>query len=90
MTEEQLWEIDRYLLNDPTLDREAFEQRMLEDESLSVAVASAVERLSMLSVAAEPVPGSMRAHGASVTSVPVIPGSIEGWFGHCLVPLQGC
>jgi len=46
------WDIDRYLLHDPTLDSEQFEQRMLLDLSLAEQVADSVPRLQLLSRAA--------------------------------------
>lgn len=46
------WEVDRYLLADPTFDRNAFEQRMLEDLSLAELVAASVADLQIVSHAA--------------------------------------
>lgn len=43
------WEVDRYLLADPTFDRDAFEQRMLEDLSLAELVAASVADLQIVS-----------------------------------------
>ena len=43
------WDIDRYLLSDPTLDRDAFEQRMLDDLSLAEQVAVSVADLQAIS-----------------------------------------
>lgn len=42
------WEIDGYLLGDPTLDRQAFEQKMLDDPILALQVAEASEALALL------------------------------------------
>lgn len=50
-SEEQAWEIDRYLLDDPSLDRLAFEQTMLSDPELALAVADRVEQLQWLEAA---------------------------------------
>lgn len=49
---EMQWNIDRYLLDDPTLDREAFEQQMLSDELLAEQVAASVANLHLLAQAA--------------------------------------
>ena len=46
------WDIDRYLLSDPSLDRDAFEQRMLDDLSLAEQVAASVADLNTISSAA--------------------------------------
>lgn len=43
-----LWDIQRYLLDDPSFDRHAFEQQMLEDPSLALAVADEVESLEAI------------------------------------------
>ena len=47
------WEIERYLLDDPTLDREAFEQRMLNDVSLAEQVATAVAHMQLIAEAVD-------------------------------------
>lgn len=47
------WEVDRYLLCDPTFDRDAFEQRMLEDLQYAEQVAAAVAELQAISHAAK-------------------------------------
>ncbi len=46
------WEIDRYLLGDPTLDRDAFELQMLDDVSLAEQVAASVGAMELIEVAA--------------------------------------
>ena len=46
---QEQWDIDRYLLSDPTLDRDAFEQRMLDDLSLAEQVAVSVADLQAIS-----------------------------------------
>jgi len=46
------WEVDRYLLSDPSFDRDAFEQRMLEDLSLAELVAASFADLQAISTAA--------------------------------------
>ncbi len=58
---EMQWNIDRYLLDDPTLDREAFEQQMLADDSLAEQVAASVANFQVLSQA------------ASILSAPTLP-----------------
>lgn len=50
------WDIDRYLLGDEALDREAFEARMMEDESLALAVAESVQQFEDLSRACRAMP----------------------------------
>lgn len=52
-SEEQAWEIDRYLLDDPSLDRLAFEQAMLSDPDLALAVADRVQQLQCLVAACD-------------------------------------
>ena len=49
ISDAQLWDIDRYLLDDESLDRAAFEASMLADERLAWAVAEELERLQLLS-----------------------------------------
>ena len=46
------WQALRYVLDDPTLDRAAFEQRMLEQADLALAVADAVGQISLVQSAA--------------------------------------
>ena len=48
-TEQWQWDIDRYVLRDESLDREAFESRMFENEQLALAVADAVGELEKIS-----------------------------------------
>lgn len=50
--DDQQWDVERYLLNDPALDRDAFEQRMLDDTSLAEQVAASVAHLSLVAEAA--------------------------------------
>lgn len=49
--DELRWDIDRYLLHDPEMDRDAFEQRMLEDPRIAMAVGNAVEQLMLIKAA---------------------------------------
>lgn len=42
------WDIDGYLLGDPTVDREAIEQMMLDDPAFALQVAEAAEQLSII------------------------------------------
>ncbi len=46
------WDIDRYLLLDPSFDRDAFEQQMLEDLTLAARVADSVLELHSIAVGA--------------------------------------
>ncbi len=48
------WEIDRYLLGDESLDRQAFESRMLEDSEFALLVAEQLQFLQLVGQAAEP------------------------------------
>lgn len=47
------WEIDRYVLGDDTLDREAFEARMATEVPLALAVAKAVEDMHAVALACQ-------------------------------------
>lgn len=47
------WDVDRYLLSDPSLDRDAFEQQMLEDLELAELVAASVADLRVIVSAAQ-------------------------------------
>ncbi|MEZ6135896.1 MAG: hypothetical protein R3C53_13395 [Pirellulaceae bacterium] len=47
------WEIDRYLLNDPSFDSAAFEARMLDDETLALTVADELARIQQITHAAQ-------------------------------------
>ena len=47
------WDIERYLLDDPSLDSQAFEDRMLHDEALALAVSEGVRRLELLARASD-------------------------------------
>jgi hypothetical protein len=42
------WDVDRYLLSDPSFDRDAFEQRMLEDLELAELVTASVADLRVI------------------------------------------
>lgn len=53
---ETLWDVERYVLGDASLDRPAFEAKMSEDVALALAVADCVERMHLLSVACEALP----------------------------------
>lgn len=46
MNEGKHWQALRYVLDDPTLDRIAFEQQMLDDVDLALTVAAAVEQVN--------------------------------------------
>ncbi len=48
-----LWDIERYVLGDTSLDRSAFEASMSEDVELALAVADCVERMQHIAVACE-------------------------------------
>ncbi len=51
MSEQLDWDAYRYVLDDPTLDRVAFENRMLDDVELALAVAEAVAHVDTLRAA---------------------------------------
>ena len=42
------WDIDGYLLGDPTLDHQAIEQKMLDDPAFALQVVEAAARLSII------------------------------------------
>ncbi len=63
MMQTEAWDIEGYLLDDPSVDREQFEQRMLDDPNLAIQVASAVERLQSVAAVASK---SLHAREASV------------------------
>ncbi|GIW99461.1 MAG: hypothetical protein KatS3mg111_2794 [Pirellulaceae bacterium] len=52
LTPDEYWDVVRYVLEDPTLDRDAFESWMLEDELRAVSVAEMVEHLAVVAAAA--------------------------------------
>ena len=52
MNEGHQWQALRYVLDDPTLDRVAFEQCMLEQTDLAMAVADAVGQISLVQAVA--------------------------------------
>jgi hypothetical protein len=51
--QDRLTDVDRYLLDDPSLDREAFELRMADDLELCEQVAQAVDQLHLMGIAAK-------------------------------------
>lgn len=56
MTKQLDWDAYRYVLEDPSLDRPAFEARMLADVELALAVAEAVSHIDALRAASSIVP----------------------------------
>ena len=56
MNEEQHWEIQRYILGDPTLDVEQFEQQMLDNPEMALAVADEVASIHLLATCDSPSP----------------------------------
>lgn len=69
--DELQWRIQRYVAGDETFDRDTFEAEMLEDTSLALAVADAVEELGQISAAthlAHASQASSAAHGNSAKS----------------------
>jgi hypothetical protein len=72
------WDIDRYLLDDPTLDRDAFEQQMLDDPALAEQVATSVAQWKILEIAAKSVQPSKRLD--DMPSIPTGSGlSVGSW-----------
>lgn len=65
INEELQRDIDRYVLNDETLDRGAFESRMIENEQIAWAVANTVADLEKISAVCRSEPA---VESASVTS----------------------
>lgn len=47
------WEVDAFVLGDPSIDVQAFEARMLDDPELALRVADAVEELAWLAAGAQ-------------------------------------
>ncbi len=56
LTTQQLWDIERYVLDDNSLDRDAFEVQMAGNIELALAVADCVERLQLIACACRAVP----------------------------------
>ena len=48
LTDAQRWEVERYVLGDDSFDRQAFEDRMLDDTRLALAVADCVAEVQNL------------------------------------------
>lgn len=73
MSKQPDWDAYRYVLDDPTLDRAAFETRMLDDVDLALAVAEAVSHVDSLRAAsfiaapADLTVSSERTAGAKIT-----------------------
>ena len=66
------WNIDRYLLDDPTLDREAFEQQMLADTSLAEQVAASVLNMQLLAQAVSTIKPTPVAPASSPSAAPLV------------------
>lgn len=65
------WEIDGYLLGDPSVDRQSIERRMLDDADFAMRVAEAAETLDLLAVAARSTQScAATVVGASTNIVP--------------------
>ena len=67
MNEEIAWQALRYALEDPTLDRAAFESQMLADDRLALAVADAVGQLDLVARAASSSQPQLRVAAAVET-----------------------
>ncbi len=63
------WDIERYLLNDPALDRDLFEQRMLNDTSLAEQVAASVGNLNLVAEAASAASASCTPYQTAPTPI---------------------
>ena len=59
MSKQLDWEAYRYVLDDPTLDRTAFEARMLDDVKLALAVAEAMLHVDSLRAVSNIAPPEM-------------------------------
>ncbi len=74
------WDVERYVLGDPGLDRGSFEAAMSADVELALAVAESVERLQQIARACQftqvPLADSSKATPRAVTSRPVAPVAI--------------
>jgi len=66
MTKQLEWDVYRYVLDDPSLDREAFEVRMLSDVDVALAVAEAVSHIDALRAASSIVSVSANSHSEKV------------------------
>jgi hypothetical protein len=66
------WEIDGYLLGDPSVDRQSIEQRMLDDPDFALKVAEAAETLEMFAVAAKSIQSLAVAANAATITLPTI------------------
>lgn len=76
------WEVDRYVLNDETLDRTKFESRMLADERLAWAVMEAVEQMEVLSATVQSTTSGEVTQVARVPSATAggwMPSAVSGW-----------
>lgn len=69
MTKQLEWDAYRYVLDDPSLDREAFEARMLSDVDLALAVAEAVSHIDALRAASSIVSVSASSRPQKVAGV---------------------
>ena len=71
------WNIDRYLLDDPTFDREAFEQQMLADTSLAEQVAASVLNMHLLAQAVGVPAPTLVAPASSPSAAPLVVSSTD-------------
>jgi hypothetical protein len=70
------WEIDGYLLGDPSVDHQSIEQRMLDDPDFALRVVQAAETLDMFAVAARSAQSlAIVSNAAIITHPDVIPSS---------------
>jgi hypothetical protein len=81
MMTDREWEIDAFLLGDPVIDRQAFEQRMLDDPDFALQVASAAEVFELVALAASEISPVEAVGAASVVgSAPLqVSSSTTGW-----------
>lgn len=92
MSKQSMWEVYRYVLDDPTLDREAFEHSMQVDVQLALAVAEAVVDIERLRRVCHNDQALLRSTDtrqslSSPTSLPTPAQSNAGWHWSSLAAL---
>ncbi len=92
MSKQLDWDAYRYVLDDPTLDRSAFEARMLDDCDLALAVADAMLHVDSIRAASfsatADVPVAGRSSNTAATSVGSSP-VWRCWPPRCCWQLDG-
>lgn len=81
------WDAYRYILDDPTLDRQVFEARMLDDLDLALAVAEAVSHVDALRAASFIAPSPSRVMPSQVVPVASAGAESSAWRLSTLIVL---